>query len=220
MVVTCGGAARQDDQISMVFWRRNSEADMAKGTLSESERLTLAKLEAAVEAGVEATLTVIQAGKSLATIRTQQLYRDTAASWDDYVQARFKITKRRADQLIAFAGVQDTLDAVQEEMGTRVPTLSEKAARPLVGMDTETIKAVVAEAAESPEGVTAGSITKAARRRKAKASRVPRPRRFRVPGATVVIEFNRKSNGSILDALAAALRQAEDDLVRQAGEAA
>ena len=193
---------------------------MGKATLTEAERVQLLRLEAAVEAGVSATLTVIEAGKSLATIRTRQLYRDTAASWDDYVQARFKITKRRADQLIAFAGVQDTLDAVQEEMGTRVPTLSEKAARPLVGMDAETIKAVVAEAAESPEGVTAGSITKAARRRKAKAAKAPRPRRFRVPGATVVIEFNRKSNGSILDALAAALRQAELEIEAQAGEAA
>jgi len=192
---------------------------MAKGTLSESERLTLAKLEATVEAGVTATMTVIEAGKALQTIRNRQLYRDTAATWDDYVQARFKITRRRADQLVSFAGVQDTLEEIQHETGTAVPVLSERAARPLVGMDADTIREVVAEAASTSEGVTAGSIRKAASRRKPKA-KVQRPRRFRVPGAIVTVVFNRKSNGSTLDALAAATRQAELELESQATEAA
>ena len=188
--------------------------------MTEAERVQLQRLEAAVEAGVSATLTVIEAGKSLATIRTRQLYRDTAASWDDYVQSRFKITKRRADQLIAFSGVQNAVDAVSKEMGTMVPILSERAARPLVGMDADTIKAVVAEASESPEGVTAGTITKAARRRKAKAAKVARPRRFKVAGAIVSVTFNRKGTGSAIEALTAAMRQAEAELEAQANEAA
>jgi hypothetical protein len=208
-VVACGIEAGHDDQKGMGWFSRNTEADMGKATLTEAERVQLQRLEAAVEAGVSATLTVIEAGKSLATIRTRQLYRDTAASWDDYVQSRFKITKRRADQLIAFSGVQNAVDAVSKEMGTMVPILSERAARPLVGMDADTIKAVVAEASESPEGVTAGTITKAARRRKAKAAKVARPRRFKVAGAIVSVTFNRKGTGSAIDALTAALRQAE-----------
>lgn len=182
---------------------------MAKATLTEAERITLSKLEAAVEAGVTATLTVIEAGKALQTIRTRQLYRDTAATWDDYVQARFRITRRRADQLVSFAGVQDALETIKSETGTTVPTLSERAVRPLVGMDADTIKAVVAEASESPEGVTAGTITKAARRRKAKAAKVARPRRFKVAGAIVSVTFNKKGSGSAIEALTAALRQAE-----------
>lgn len=194
---------------------------MAKGTLTEAERITLGKLEAAVDAGVSATLTVIEAGKALATIRDRQLYRDSAASWDQYVTQRFKITKRRADQLVSFAGVQDALETVQREMGTAVPILSERAARPLVGMDADTLKAVVAEAAGTQEGVTAGSIRKAAsKRRKAKAAKAPRPRRFKVAGAIVMVTFNRKGTGSAIDALTAALRQAEADLEAQAGEAA
>lgn len=193
---------------------------MAKGTLTEAERIVLARLEAAVEAGVSATMTVIEAGKALAEIRNRQLYRDFGGSWDDYVQTRFKITRRRADQLVSFAGVQDALKAVQDETGTAVPTLSERAVRPLVGMDADTIKSVVAEAAGTPDGVTPATIRKAAGRRKAKASKVPRPRRFKVPGAVVVVSFNRKGSGSAIDALSAALRQAEDQLESQAGEAA
>ena len=215
----CGGGGLQDDQIAMGWFSRNTEAGMGKATLTEAERITLSKLEAAVEAGVTATMTVIEAGKALQTIRNRQLYRDTATTWDDYVQARFRITRRRADQLVSFAGVQDTLEAIQSETGTTVPALSERAVRPLVGMDADTIKAVVAEAASTSEGVTAGSIRKAASKRKPKA-KVQRPRRFKVPGAIVTVTFNRKSNGSTLDALAAAIRQAELELESQAGEAA
>jgi hypothetical protein len=215
----CGCGGVQDDQKVMGWFSRNTEADMGKATLTEAERITLSKLEAAVEAGVTATLTVIEAGKALQTIRNRQLYRDTATTWDDYVQARFRITRRRADQLVSFAGVQDTLEAIQSETGTTVPTLSERAVRPLVGMDADTIKAVVAEAASTSEGVTAGSIRKAASKRKPKV-KVQRPRRFKVPGAIVTVVFNRKSNGSTLDALAAASRQAELELESQAGEAA
>lgn len=194
---------------------------MPKVTLTPDEQAALARLEKVVEAGVSATLAVLEAGKALAEIRRRQLYRDTNPSWDSYVQERFKVTKRRADQMVAFAGVQEALDDVRREMGTAVPTLSERASRPLVGLSPETIQEVVAEAAASPEGVTAGSVRKAAsKRRKPKATKVPKARRFKVPGAVVTITFNRKGNGSTLDALQAAFRQAEADLERQATEAA
>lgn len=179
-----------------------------RGTLTADERAALAKLEFAVQAGVSATMAVIEAGKALAEIRQRQLYRDSAASWDAYVTDRFRITRRRADQLVAFAGVKAALD----ETGTAVPELSEGAARPLVGLTPQAMAEVVAEAAGSPEGVTAGSIRKAAsKRKKAGKAKARRPVRFRVPGATVVIEWNRKASGTAADALAAALRQAGDD---------
>lgn len=184
-----------------------------KGTLTADERIVLTRLEATVEAGVQATLTVLEAGKALAEIRDRQLFRDSAATWEKYVSERFRITKRRADQMVAFAGVRAALS----EMGTQVPEISEKAARPLVGLAPDAVAEIVAEAAGAPEGVTAGSIRQAAaRRKKTKASKVPRPRRFKVPGATVMIVFNRKSDGSTLDALAAATAMAEADLERQA----
>lgn len=201
----------------MGWFTRDTEADAMKGTLTPDELAALTRLEAAVEAGVSATLTVIEAGKALAEIRDRQLHRDSAATWEDYVQNRFRITRRRADQLVAFAGLKATLDAVSEKTGTRVPVLSEKAARPLVGLAADTISEIVTEAAESPEGVTAGSIRKAAGRRKSKAKvRVPRPVRFKVPGGIVVIEINAKGvkagitvEAALQAAVEAARRQAE-----------
>jgi hypothetical protein len=186
---------------------------MNTGTLTADERIALARLEETVQAGVSATLTLIEAGKALAEIRNRQLFRDSGDSWETYVSQRFKITRRRADQMIAFAGVQAAL----EETGTRVPEMSEKAARPLVGLSADTITEIVTEAAGSPEGVTARSIKKAAaKRKKSKAVKVAKPQRFKVAGAIVQVVFNRKGTGSAIDALTAALHQAELELERQA----
>ena len=182
------------------------------GTLTADERIALGRLEQAVEAGVQATLQMIEAGKALAEIRDRQLFRDSAKSWETYVTSRFRMTKRRADQVIAFAGI----DAVVREMGTAVPEISERAARPLVGLSADTIREVVTEAAATPEGVTPATIKAAAgKRKKSQAPRIAKPRRFKVAGAIVTVAFNRKGNGSAIDALTAALRQAEADLERQ-----
>jgi hypothetical protein len=78
----------------------------------------------------------------------------------------------------------------------------------------------VAEASADADGITPATIRKAAGRRKAKAAKAPRPRRFKVPGAIVTVTFNKKGSGSALDALAAAMRQAEDQLESEAAEAA
>lgn len=211
----CGQLVGQDDQIGMGWFTRTTEDAMA-GTLTEAERIMLSKLEAAVDAGVQASMAVLEAGKALATIRDRQLFRDSAATWEAYVEARFRMTRRRADQMIAFAGVKAAL----EETGTRVPVLSEKAARPLVGLSPDTITEVVAEAASSPEGVTAGSIRKAASKRKSKAKlRVPRPIRLKVPGAVVEIAFNAKAAATGFS-IEAALQAAIEAAQRKASEAA
>ena len=88
-------------------------------------------------------------------------------------------------------------------------------------MDANDAAEAVIEAAGTSEGITPATIRKAAaKRKKTKAAKVPRPRRFKVAGAIVSVTFNRKGTGSAIDALTAALRQAEADLERQAGEAA
>lgn len=184
--------------------------------LNAEERAALAKLERQVEAGIAYVTAMIDAGKALATIRDRQLYRASAGSWEEYVDSRFRMSKRRADQMISFAGVAEVLS----EMGTAVPNLTERAARPLVGLDPDQIREVVSEASESGD-ITPASIRKAASKRKGKAkAKAARPRRFKVPGAVVVVTFNRKSSGSALDALSAAMRQAEDDLESGSAEAA
>lgn len=203
----CGLLVEAADPHGMGWFTRATE-DAMKGTLTDAERIALSRLEATVEAGVTASLAVMEAGKALGEIRERQLYRD-AGTWEKYVETRFRISRRRADQMIAFAGVKAALD----ETGTRVPEMSEKAARPLVGLSPDTITEIVTEAASSPEGVTAGSIRKAASRRKAKAKvRVPRPIRLKVPGAIVEIAFNAKGAASGFDvhaALQAAIEAAQ-----------
>lgn len=198
----------------MGWFTRDTEAEAMKGTLTADERISLTRLEAAVDAGVQATLTVLEAGKALAEIRDRQLYRDTAETWETYVTTRFKITKRRADQMVAFAGVKAAL----EEMGTAVPiSVGEGTLRPLVGLELDAMAEAMAEASASPEGVTAASVKKAAAKRKKGRKAVPKARRFKVPGAVVTVTFNRKSDGVAASALEAAWRQASDD---QAAEAA
>lgn len=196
------------------FNRTTTEAAM-KGTLTADERIALTRLEAAVDAGVQATMTVLEAGKALSEIRSRQLYRDTSSTWDSYVKGRFKITRRRADQLVSFAGVKAALD----ELGTQVPEISEKAARPLVGLPQDAVAQVIAEASESAEGVTAGSIRKAAsKRRGKKALKIPRPVRLKVPGAVIEIALNRK--GVLAGVTVEAALEAALDACRQQAEAA
>jgi hypothetical protein len=200
----------------MGWFTSNTEKVAMTGTLTADERIALGRLEQAVEAGVQATLTMLEAGRALAEIRDRQLFRDSSKNWETYVTSRFRMTKRRADQMVAFAGI----DAVVREMGTAVPEISERAARPLVGLSADTIREVVTEAAATPAGVTPATIKAAAsKRRKGKVPRISKPRRFKVAGAIVTVTFNRKGNGSAIDALTAALRQAETDLERQAGAA-
>jgi hypothetical protein len=211
-VVSCGWPSLPADQIDMGWFTRDTEADAMKGTLTADELAALSRLEAAVEAGVTASNAVLVAGKALAEIRERQLFRDTSGSWDEYVTARFKITRRRADQMVSYAGVKTMIEEVSTKTGTVVPEIGERAARPLVGLSPDTISEIVTEAAGSAEGVTSSSIRKAAaKRRKSKAAKVLRPRRFKVPGAVITVTFNRKFTGSLIEALEAAIRQAADD---------
>lgn len=168
------------------------KAKTAGGTLTDNERSILARLESAVDEVLDAISRMIEAGKALHEIKARQLYRDQARTWPDYVTTRFKMTARRADQLIVFAGLTATIEAVSEETGTPVPVLSERAVRPLAGLAEDDLKGAIREAA-ADGGLTPRSIGKAASSRKAKTRKasVPRPVRLRVPGGIVTIEVNR-----------------------------
>lgn len=164
----------------------------AGGSLSDNERTILARLESAVDDAVEAIPRMIEAGKALHEIKARQYYRDQAKTWPEYVEARFKMTARRADQLIVFAGLTAAIEAVSEETGTTVPVLSERAVRPLAGLSEQDAKDAI-RAAAADGGLTPRSIDKAATSRKAKSRKasIPRPVRLRVPGGVVTIEVNR-----------------------------
>ena len=215
--MACGGGGVGADQDGM-GWFTSNEGTMA--TLTFEERKEFDRLDQAVAMGTKAAKVVIEAGRALGTIRDRQLFRDVAASWETYLE-RHGLTRRRADQMVAAAATLDAVsDAVSRKTGTAVPTLSERAIRPLISMGTEAAADAVIEAAGTTEGITPATIRQAAARRKPKASKVPRPRRFKVAGAIVLVTFNRKGTGSAIDALTAALRQAEEQLESQANEAA
>jgi hypothetical protein len=153
----------------------------------------------------------------LREIRQRQLYRHVAASWEAYLELH-GLTRRRADQLVAAAGVFEAVESVSQETGTAVPSLSERAIRPLVGLPPEEVTEAVIEAASSSDGITPASIRKAAgRRRKAKAAKAPRPARFRVPCGIVVVTLNRKAAAAGIDIEAALVAALE--AVRRDGQA-
>jgi hypothetical protein len=190
------------------------------GSMTAGERKEFERLDMLVAEGVRATKAVLDAGRALATIRDKQLYRDSAGSWEAYLETH-RLSRRRADQLIAAAGALDAAaEAVQSKTGTTVPGfdgITERTARDLVGMDADEAAEAVLEAAGTTEGLTPRTLkAAAAKRKKSKAPKVAKPRRFKVPGATVQVVFNKKGTGSAIDALTAALRQAEADLEGQA----
>jgi len=178
-----------------------------------AEKQEFSRLGVAVRSALIASAVIDKGAAALLRIRDGQLYREDFESYDAYLASE-GITRRRADQLVAFFKIQQ---GVSNTLGTAVPetfdTLSERSLRPLVGMPSEVAAAAVLEAAASPGGISPKSIAVAAKRRK-KAVRKPvfKSRRFLVPGAVVSVTFNRKSNGSLLDVIASLTAQVEREL--------
>lgn len=198
----------------------NRETYAGAAEMTPEDRRDFTRFDEAVSLATRAAKVVIEGGRALKAIRDRQLFRMVCGTWDEYLK-RHGLTRRRADQMVAAAGVLDAVsDAVQAEIGTAVPELSERALRPLVGLPADEAAEVVIEASRTDAGITPATIRKAASKRKPAKVKAARPRRFRVPGATVEIVFNRKGNGSVLDALSAALRQAEAELESRSAEAA
>ena len=76
-----------------------------------------------------------------------------------------------------------------------------------------------AASAASPSGISPTSIKAAVAKRKKPARKtVFKSRRFLVPGAVVVIAFNRKSNGSLLDVTGYLQAAVERELAKQQDE--
>jgi hypothetical protein len=171
-----------------------SKKGTAPAALTAAEEKQLASLEQAIGEGMAATERVTRAGQALAEIRSKQLFRGRFDSFSTYCLARWNLTPRRCNQLVQFAGLQALLEEVSAEMGTRVPTLSEPASRPLSGLPPEEAREALLEAASSPEGVTAATVrAAAAKRKKGRQPAIPRPWRTKVPGATVLVTFNGKA---------------------------
>ena len=164
-------------------------------TLSSAERREFSKLDEAVALGVKASRVVMAAGAALARIREGQLYRDTAATWETYLEGH-GLSRRRADQLIHAARIIEGVEEIMAAEGVTVPdlgTITESSARQLAGLDKRTAAAAVSEAAASADGLTPATLKAAASKRKpSKRKGIPRPVSLKVPGGTVLVALNAK----------------------------
>ena len=187
--------------------------------LTQEERATLSKCEAAVTQGIRA---FAAAGKALAVIRDKQLFRETHNDFETYVAGRWKMTRQHAHRLIEAAAVVSNLSPAGDNP---IPS-SERQARPLTKLSPdaqrEVWEEVVADAPFDSAGkpvVATESIEAAVAKRRPKKGRRrarPRPTRIKVPGATVIVTPNRKFSGTPADALRAALEKLESVPVAKA----
>jgi len=191
--------------------------------LTPADRVDFARLDDEVQRGVMASRVLVQAGKALAAIRERQLYRAVCGSWESYCE-RVGIDRRRADQMCQ-AGM--ILEGISSKLGNAFPGLeemTENTVRTLSGMTSEEASETVREASETPEGLTPRTVrAAAAKRKKPKGLKVPRPRRWKRPGGLVQVQLNRKGLASGLTLVALlrdVLAQAEAEERGEEGSAA
>lgn len=194
--------------------------DILMGTSgpTEADRPELERLVGVVERGMAAWA---DAGAAIKDIKDRQLWRlDGHKTWESWCENRLHISSRRVLQLEQAAAfgrqLMETLPKIgSSASGFRLPS-TPAALEPLAGLESvEDRVAAYVEASDDAGGVpTREHVKRAVAKRKGRPP-VPKAKRFRVPGATVRIEFNRKSNGSVLDALTSAIRLAEEELEQQ-----
>jgi len=174
--------------------------------LSDAERETLTKLEEIVTHGLKSFAAV---GKAMRLIRDKQLYRETAETFEEYVASRWNMGRSYASRLITAAEICENLSP----MGNTPD--SERVARPLASLSPaaqrEAWSEVVEAAPKDNHGepiVSAEAVAAAvSKRRKTKRSKtkIAKPSRFKVPGATVIVIPNKAFGGDYAGALQAAL---------------
>ena len=127
--------------------------------ISLPESRDLIALEKVIERGLE---TFVQVGEALATIRDRRLYRTEHPTFAEYCKAKWKMSDRRARQLMDAAEVTSTI----AKSGTTVPK-SERQARPLAALPpAQQAEAWHDAVAASPTGTpTAREVESAVRKR-------------------------------------------------------
>lgn len=113
-------------------------------SLSKTGVRRLAEAEAKIERGLS---TFWEVGSALMQIRDERLYRADFATFEDYCQDRWQMTRRRANQLVEAA-----------QMGTMVPIENERQARALapVKEDPTEVREIYAEAERRGDTSSAG----------------------------------------------------------------
>ena len=168
-------------------------------TLTHAEQVEFNALDQAVGMACLAASVVEKGAAALTRIRDGQLWRDVANSWDDYL-TRHSLSARRANQIIHAFKIKTDFS---EKTGTVVPELSERSMRPMAGMTTDEAVETLSIAAADAEGITPASIRRAVSQKKSKGVKVPKSVRMPVPGAIIVIEWNRKGVTTGFDGIVA-----------------
>ena len=168
-------------------------------TLSYDEQVEFDRLDADVGMACRAAGVLEKGAAALTRIRDGQLWRDVASSWEGYLVLH-SISERRANQIIHAFKIKSDFSG---KTGTVVPQLSERSLRPLAGMNTTDAVETLSIAAADAEGLTPASIRRAAAKRKTKGIKVPKAIRVPVPGAIIVIEWNRKGVATGFDEILA-----------------
>jgi hypothetical protein len=140
--------------------------------LTADERTTLNGLEDVVQRGIG---TFMEVGTALQQIRESRLYRDEFATFAEYIETRWQMSKRHADRLIEAAEVSATM----AEMGPMGPT-SERQARALAPLKNDPPAMAEAYVEASADGKATGrTIQKAVAKRvipKPSATKPTKPR--------------------------------------------
>lgn len=189
--------------------------------LNDQERDALAKLEQLVTEGIK---TFASTGRALAMIRDKQLYREQANTFEEYVATKWRMSRQHASRLISAAEVFENLSP----MGS-APN-SERIVRPLAQLPPDEQRAawseVVANAPAGTDGqpvVTAAAVEAAVAKRtskRKKRSKLAKPTRLKVPGATVIITPNKAFAGSVIEVLQAAIAKLSEQQTGEQREAA
>lgn len=134
-----------------------------KGALTKTEADELATCERTIEQHLSA---FVLAGTALCRIRDRKLYRAEYATFEDYCEQRWDISRRRAYQLIQAADVVADLQC--EPTGSQTQPIlteahhilpeTERQARPLVPLETADRQQVWAEATKGGKQPTAARV--------------------------------------------------------------
>jgi len=150
---------------------------------------TLAELESVIAAGLD---TVEHVGRALLQIKMRKLFLDTHPNWDDYLEARWKMSHAYAQRLIEAAAVIGEIRSA----GLPIPT-REAHARELRKVPTnkrpEAWSQTLAAADGNPDNVTAELVAAVATKHRTKKARRKAPKTIVVKGQGWSLRLERKT---------------------------
>jgi len=150
----------QEQKLAMVFAQADGQSTVSANAsekwvpMSPEELAQLESCETIIRRGIE---TFLEVGQNLAIVRDKKLYRHEHGTFEEYVDAKWHMTKQRAYQLIGAADAHHVL-ASRFDVST-LPT-DERAMRELMKVPSDMVAEVLSVVATKGK-VTAKHITEA-----------------------------------------------------------